>query len=417
MQRKLNTSVQKVLVYLRLDNLPGIFTFVSLLGYVDESNVGSPKAHHTHEEKDNQTTSEAKPNRPVEVQAIRLVELTDRDSSVMKVSEVHDYSFSDPILNTFRTFGQLNRVAVSGGVVMAPEHAYAETLVSRARDFSSDLFLIPWSETGGMSESQIPLLDDKSQKFATGPHSSFVSSVLKNSKGNIGIFINKGFGGPELSRPRPGHLSRTTSGSSVYRANDLAMAPMADQGHHIFFPYFGGSDDQFALRLVLQLAKNTTITATIARVYIQSDSLESSPSSDKQTASASATPEASTSYTVPGTPEDKEASDTFYTSIRDSLPAELSSRVVFQSIQLSSNDIVPVTLETARQDLAKSKSSTGDLVIVGRNSVSLSAGSSPSSAEIGSEARKALGILGEVMAGKSQGVQASVMVVQAGPEA
>ena len=402
-QQKLNTSVQKVLVYLRLDNLPGIFTFVSLLGYVDGSNVGSPKVHHTHVEEDKEKASTFKLNRPVEVQAIRLVELTDRDSSVMKVSEVHDYSFTDPILNTFRTFGQLNRVAVSGDVVMAPEYAYAETLVSRARDFSSDLFLIPWSETGGMSERQIPLLDDKSQKFATGTHSSFVSSVLKNSKGNVGIFINKGFGGPELSRPRPGHPSRATSVSSVYRASDQAMGPMADQGHHIFFPYFGGSDDQFALRLVLQLAKNTTITATIVKMVIASDSSESSAAPVE-------------SYGVPGSPQDKEASDAFYASIHDSLPAELSSRVSFETVQLTSHDLVSVALETAKQDLAKTKSTTGDLVIVGRGSVSLNGGSSRPSAEIGSEARKALGILGEVMVGKSQGISASVIVVQASQE-
>lgn len=399
-------SVQKVLVYLRLDTLPGIFTFISLLGSGDVANSDNSKTHHAHE---NESENKPQPikNRPVEVHGVRLVELTDRDSSVMKVSEVQDYSFSDPIINTFRTVGHLNKLAVSGAVVIAPEYAYAESVVAKARDSSSDFVLIPWSETGGMSERQIPLLDDKSEKFATGPHSSFVSNILKNAKSHVGIFINNGFGGPSLSQPKPGYISRSKSGNSIYRTNDLAMSSAAEDGHHIFFPYFGGKDDQVALRLVLQLAKNPTITATISQVVLATAEESSS--------------KAAVTYTVSLTGEEAEADTTFFTTMRDSLPNELSTRVVFETIQATTADFVTAAVQTAKLDVGKSKNNTGDLVIVGRGSVSSSAGvgsvPSTSAGEIGSEARKALGVLGEAMAGKSQGVQASVLVVQGGHDA
>ncbi|KMU90658.1 K(+) /H(+) antiporter 1 [Coccidioides immitis H538.4] len=410
-QKARSLSIRKLMVYLRLDNLPGLFTFISLLGADDMTTVEVSKTHHSHDSNGVDRSTSAKRNKPVEVHGIRLIELTDRDSSVMKVSEVHDYSFSDPILNTFRTFAQLNRVAVSGAVVIAPEHAYAETLVNKARDFSSDFMLIPWSETGAMSERQIPFLDVNSEKFATGPHSTFISNILKNSKSHVGILVNNGFGGPALTQPKPGYLKRTISGRSLYRTNDLAMMPSMEDGHHIFFPYFGGDDDQVALRLVLQLAKNATITATIAHVVL--DDTDTPASSSKNPA---------VFYGLTMAPEEKEADSAFFNTIRDSLPSELAPRVIFQTIHVTTTDLISATLQTAKLDVGKSNQNRGDIVIVGRNSVVHGTGSSfglatsAQSGEIGSEARKALGVLGESMATNANDVKASVLVVQAGKE-
>ncbi|WEW56627.1 hypothetical protein PRK78_002075 [Emydomyces testavorans] len=411
-QRKARAlSIRKLMVYLRLDNLSGIFTFISLLGADDVTNVEVSKAHHSHDSKEDDKPTSSRKAKPVEVHGIRLIELTDRDSSVMKVSEVHDYSFSDPILNTFRTFGQLNKVAVSGAVVVAPEHAYAETLVNKARDFSSDFILVPWSETGSMSERQIPLLDNNSEKFATGPHSTFITNILKNARGHVGIFVNKGFGGPTLNQPKPGYLKRTVSGRSLYRTNDLTMMPSMDDGHHIFFPYFGGNDDQVALRLVLQLAKNTTITATITHIVV-----------NEENPNQASTKDPAIFHNITMTPQEKEADNVFFNSIRESLPSELAHRVVFQTMQATAADLVSATLQTAKLEVGRSKQNRGDIVIVGRNSVVNGTGSSfglapsLSSGEIGSEARKALGVVGEAMSAKSHDVEASVLVVQAGQE-
>ncbi|PGH13946.1 hypothetical protein AJ79_03361 [Helicocarpus griseus UAMH5409] len=399
-QKARGSTAQKFLVYLRLDNLAGLFTFVSLLGPGDNSQVATTKVHHLHEDK-NVGDVPTKIERPVEVHGLRLIELTDRDSSVMKVSEVHDYRFSDPILNTFRTFGQLNSVSVSGAVVISPEHAYAETIVNKARDLSSDFVILPWSETGGMSEHQILLFDDKTEKFSTGPHTAFITSILKNAKCPVGVFVNKSFGGPQLSRPQPGHLSRSVSGTSVYKSTDITLSPALNQGHHIFFPYFGGADDKVALRLVLQLARNTTITATIIHVDATSDSVP-----------------ASTEGNNPSNP-DGEADAAFFNSIRDSVPEALRSRTVFQDLKTTPKDLVADVLDAAKADVGKSKDNTGDLVIIGRSNVAsttLTSAGLSSSGEIGLEARRALGALGEAMAAKSNAVQASVLVVQAGPE-
>ncbi|QSS59538.1 K(+)/H(+) antiporter 1 Kha1 [Histoplasma capsulatum] len=403
-QKARGSSTQKLLVYLRLDNLAGLFTFVSLLGLGDDTKTTSSKVHHRHEDRKNEIP--ASKERPVEVHGLRLIELTDRDSSVMKVSEVRDYSFSDPILNTFRTFSQLNTLVVSGAVVISPEHAYAETIVNKARDLSSDFILLPWSETGVMSEHQILLFDDKTEKFSSGPHAAFVSNVLKQAKCPVGVFVNKGFGGPQLTRPQPGHLSRSMSGTSVYKATDITLSPALNQGHHIFFPYLGGADDKVALRLVLQLAKNTAVTATILHVDTNDETSAASPAQGGPN-----TPSTSTC-------QDKDTDNSFFNTLRDSIPEALSSRVIFQDLTTAPATIVTAVLDAAKADVGNSKENTGDLVIVGRSNVvtgTLTSAGLSSSGEIGSEAKRALGALGEAMTSTSNAVQASVLVVQAGP--
>lgn len=105
--------------------------------------------------------------------------------------------------------------------------------------------------------------------------------------------------------------------------------------------------------------------------------------------------------------------------MRDSLPAALSSRVVFQRLVPTEEEMNPVALavKTAREETGRSPAEVGDIVIVGRRSLSfdhLVEPKSDSNEEIGSETRRALGVVGEAMIRKDSRVKASVLVVQAG---
>jgi len=84
-----STQVRKLLVYLRLDSLPSLFTFIDLLGG-DKATVKT-KIHRSRldleavPEEGESSTEGSK--RPLEVHGLRILELTERTSSVMKVSE------------------------------------------------------------------------------------------------------------------------------------------------------------------------------------------------------------------------------------------------------------------------------------------------------------------------------------------
>lgn len=57
----------------------------------------------------------------------------------MQVTESEGYGYSDPIINAFRTFAQLNNIAASGSVSVVPESSHGETVANLALDHSSDL--------------------------------------------------------------------------------------------------------------------------------------------------------------------------------------------------------------------------------------------------------------------------------------
>ncbi|KAK3061451.1 hypothetical protein LTR53_019776, partial [Teratosphaeriaceae sp. CCFEE 6253] len=116
----------------------------------------APKSHPQHEgaEKGRVSMSSGEKRRKIiQVHGMRIVQLTARTASVMTVSEAGELSAFDPVLNAFRVLGQLYNLAVSGEVSVVPEDSYAETLTTRAGEEGSDLLLLPWTETGSLSEA------------------------------------------------------------------------------------------------------------------------------------------------------------------------------------------------------------------------------------------------------------------------
>jgi hypothetical protein len=415
------TQVRRLLVYLRLDSLPSLFTFIALLG--GERPQVMAKTHRSKielstvpENSDSTAHSSSalvsKP--PLEVHGLRMLELTDRTSSVMQVSEMDEYSYKDPVVNAFRTFAQLNNVAVSGDVSVVPESSYAETLASQALDHFSDLILIPWNENGGISDG-----DSTEDHFSSGLQDAFIQKTLEKATCNTAIFFNRGFGGPAISESRA--LSRSVSGLSLRSHREAPAQPIADRSHHIYFPFFGGVDDRVALRFVLQLAQNSNITATIIHFVMPlvsqsrdnrtSDIIAdiSKTASGRESGSQLAISERiDTGALYAGAAQDTALLHT----LRDSLPSSLTNRVVF--VDVPTTTPVADCLSHARQEVAQSPRNAGDLIVLGRgHHATISAAESElASNPSGAEMRKTLGIVAESII--SGGVRGSVLVIQAG---
>ncbi|KAK8069761.1 hypothetical protein PG994_006377 [Apiospora phragmitis] len=454
-QKLQDTSIRRLLVYLRIDSLPSIFTFISLLGEEAEAAVidNSPgdAATKTTPEQDTKTAIIKK--RPLEAHGLRILELTDRTSSVMRVTESDEFTRRDPVVNTFKTFSHLHDVAVSGSVVVVPEDAYAQTVTTQAATQESEFVLIPWSEVGGSGkhtdDESVPLVGAVSSqdRFAGRSHHEFVQGVLSSAVCNVGIFISNGFFGSgiapggaavaglertEASASASGGLSRSVSGFSLRSHKEAAQPPVADKSHHVFLPFLGGVDDRAALRFVLQLARSPHVTATIAQLNWEpvaaadNDNEEITVVTDAMTVS-----------------DDKHAVDTEVTAqdssmlatVRASLPAILVERISFVEVTVSNGSTVESALGLARENVGQNAQNAGDIIVVGRRhpklkrhhtSSSLSSraaatgggagggASNSSPANNGSEnpgMGKTVGLLGEKMA--LGGLKASVLVIQA----
>ncbi|KAI5806218.1 Sodium/hydrogen exchanger family-domain-containing protein, partial [Geopyxis carbonaria] len=423
------TRVSRVTVLLRLENLPSIFTFVDLLG---GKPVHKAKIHKSKEaqygtimeEGSSRPATPAPPKRPLEVHGVRLVELDQRTSTVMQVSEVGEMQEKDAVVNVFRTFGSFHNLAVSGGLSISPEDSFAEVLTTKAAAQSSDLLLIPWSETGAVTEGNE--FGNVENRFVSQGHNRFIADVLSQSTCSTAIMVNRNFGSKY-----DGGLSRATSHHSMrsrHNADALSpITPISDPSHHIFLPFFGGVDDHLAVRFVLQMANNIHVTATIVHVvYTSSAAADPSLQLPAATVSRRDLPRNLSTSNVPTisqediTPDISEDADAaFFASMSDSLPAALQDRVVFETVKTPQP--LQYTIVRSRSEVGQSIKNAGDLVVLGRNirekrphirkelvSVLQSLGA-PSGA--GNETRKCLGDIAEAVIVANK---ASLLVLQAG---
>ncbi|KAF2691853.1 K(+)/H(+) antiporter 1 [Lentithecium fluviatile CBS 122367] len=407
-----SSKIKHLTVYLRLDSMPNLLAFTSLFG--GQASHAAPKIHPAIEqaassskETGESSLPEEAPKRPVEAYGLRLLNLTDRGSSVMAVSEIESYTSYDPVVNTFRTFGRLHNLAVSGEVIVVPESSFADTLSMRASE--SDILLLPWSETGGMSEQTI--IEDKGtkNKLAAPSYISFVNETFESSTVAVAVLVNKNFGGSKnKDKDRPGKLTRTYSSVSLASTRDKTVtAPIADLSHHIFFPFFGGEDDRAALRLVLQLAENPEVTATLVRFDVPSEFFAHTTTSSSGPTKGGETVVTTSQYTP-------EHDATFFASLRASLPAELSNRVVFETV--TSTNPVKDVIARASIEVGQNPKNAGDLVVlgrnIGRNALRLPGDGDEIKPASSSSVASSLGVVAERMWDSKSG--ASLLVVKAG---
>ena len=412
-ESKERSEVSRLFAHLRLDSMSGVLAFVSLLARPSSSTT--IKVHPSKSKETGAGENELKTARPFQVHGVRLSELTERSSSVMKVTEIEEYNRRDPILNTFRTFGQISNVAVSGAVLLCPEDSYASTLVRRAADVSADLMLLPWSESGSMSENDTTLSEKTHERFANSSFSSFLMSTLNQRICNIAFFVDNGFGSKRKKISRS--LTRSVSAMSAQNMRGETTVPVIDQGHHIFMPFFGSEDDRIALRLVLQLAKDPSVTATIVHFdpmtsiqQMQSSTnvelVQAYDSSRSPLEESLKTAEVATSpVPIPS------AYMTFFNSLRDSMPESLLPRVVFQSVESSSPAID--MLAKARLEVGQTPNNAGDLIIMGQNTemIGFFGGTEKDAAWVDSEAGHVLG-MGAGLLLKAR-LNASLMILKA----
>lgn len=450
-KKPVESQIRKLMVHLRLDSLPSLFTFITLLS---PEHAPAPAQAGTTTDNTTEQAVQVK-KRPLEVHGLRVIELTDRTSSVMHLTEGEDfYSLRDPVVNAFRTFSQLHDVAVSGRVAVVPTDSYAETLMTQASEVSSDFALIPWGEYGSVSDDQsFPVTMNASERFSSSIHLDFINQTLRKalSTCNVGIFIDNGFGGIAKPADRP-ELARTKSAISIRSQRDLPALPVVDKSHHIFLPFFGGADDRVAIRVVLQLAKNPHVTASIVHIkYLAGNDKAEGPvaaAPEAEEGSGSKTPTPGGPQTGLQTPSDsKTASNVqtlapptpnitlttsaaalqdsedaiFFSTLQSSLPQELSGRVVFSEFDIapstaaSSASALKEVVLLAHRTVGLQPKNAGDVVVLGRRNAKLAVGAAGAESSSGAstpDLKRTIGAVAEQLV--TTGIKASILVIQAG---
>ncbi|KAF8759943.1 Sodium/hydrogen exchanger family [Rhizoctonia solani] len=198
----------------------------------------------------------------VTIDALRLIELTERTSAVMRVTAAEELMHRDTLISVMRTFGHLNRIPVSSALSIVPQESFSSSVTSHARETNADLVVVPWNAAPSAIE-EIPqnsngvapqnpfdaIFGGRSaavDKATALGYSQFIRRVFVESPADVALFIDRGLSPLETS---------------------------ATYGQHIFLPFFGGPDDRLALAFVVQLCAHPAVSATVMRMK-KTDGLE-----------------------------------------------------------------------------------------------------------------------------------------------
>ncbi|KAG6899750.1 hypothetical protein C0993_007237 [Termitomyces sp. T159_Od127] len=187
----------------------------------------------------------------ISIEALRLIELSDHSSVVMKSSD--SLLRADNLLAIMKTFGRLHGLPITLAIDIATYDSLAESVIEHAHSYGSDLIVLPWLlPSVNISDQQIESSETSLPFSHNGPRKA-TDTVPKPSARIHSHFIQSIF-------------EHASTDVAVYLDRNIDDSVQAKYHHHLFLPFFGGPDDRFALDFVAQLCENDAISATVLRL-------------------------------------------------------------------------------------------------------------------------------------------------------
>ncbi|TFK26876.1 hypothetical protein FA15DRAFT_251347 [Coprinopsis marcescibilis] len=243
----------------------------------------------------------------VNIDALRLIELSDRVSGVMKSSKADAVLQSDPLMAAFRMFSVLNNINTSPALSIVKFDDLAYSITEHARNCGSDMILVPWSP---FTKHGLAVPDGAGGEPGANAIASQSQQPTATTKApnNPFEFLFRSALGDNQNLPQSAVQSQLIRGVFSQATTDVAL--FVDQSmvntdpstcHHLFLPFYGGPDDRLALEMVVQLCENPRISATVVRISRRVEDVEVSPTANVAAEIASLSSE------IPG-----EYPDTYY---------------------------------------------------------------------------------------------------------
>jgi hypothetical protein len=237
--------------------------------------------------------------RSITTEALRLIELSDRASAVMKCSISNTLLLTDPMLSIFRMFGHLNGIKVSPALSIVKFDDLAYSVAEHAKNHDSDMILIPWLPPVHTLDDNHPPTPpvDAHQLFLAPPITPNPTAATNNTGSGFKSHFShnpfdifKSSGGDGLPGSSGGDISNSVSFHhsqfvrGVFSQSKTDVALFVDRStfdltsivggsggvgvlhQHVFLPFFGGPDDRLALDFVVQICANPRIRGTVVRI-------------------------------------------------------------------------------------------------------------------------------------------------------
>jgi hypothetical protein len=243
----------------KLEHLPGMMAMAQLI------QPPTPVSSVAQEDRRRSKSSSLVPSEVLSIEALRLIELSDRVSAVMKSSASESLLLSDPLLAIFRMFGQLHDLRISTALSIVTFDDLAYSVTEHARNNNSDMIILPWlPNASGTDPTLVPHEHDMPpatpgkhaaqsnnpfdalfktsgahDKSASALHAQFVRGVFSRARTDVALFVDQ---------------------------EESVAARVTGSKQHLFMIFFGGPDDRLALEFVVQLCTSPNVTATVLRL-------------------------------------------------------------------------------------------------------------------------------------------------------
>ncbi|WAQ83668.1 hypothetical protein PtA15_4A116 [Puccinia triticina] len=255
-----------LVVLSQLEHLPSVMSFIKLLQQPVKSTpaaIDAPGPSAIDSEKQDssiEATPAKTPGFLPQVSALRLLELSQRTSDVMKASDVVETKKYDPILKIFNTFALLNGIAVPNtNMSIVLEEEFVGEIVAETFRISPQLVILPWYISSDriphMAATSVnPIEKMLSSRMQSSPqYANLVRAIFQRVECDVAVLVDSGF--------------RLAS----HEENAGPATLISDRKQHLLCVFVGGPDDRAALSLVMQLSHHSNVFASVLRVVRTAD--------------------------------------------------------------------------------------------------------------------------------------------------
>lgn len=176
--------------------------------------------------------------------------------------------YHDPIIKSFGSLANTTssrNVVISGHVAVAPSETFAESSTSKAAHTSSDLILVPWSETGTLSELPCYIVDSTQRDaVANKEFARLTDDLFHADKRTAGVaaYIDQ-----TVIKTNTSSGSSPNSSPAVSTYDDNIVTYSSDGGKtHLYVLYASAMDDLYTLKFALQLAQDPSVILSITKL-------------------------------------------------------------------------------------------------------------------------------------------------------
>ncbi|KAJ3267675.1 K(+)/H(+) antiporter, partial [Terramyces sp. JEL0728] len=177
--------------------------------------------------------------KPLDVIALRLIELGQRMSKVMLAKESSHTLQSDPVINILRTFGQLNNKSIKTLMSVSPQSNFAADIIEAAETLETSLIIFP--------------IEESVNTYPKGWAAATARQLWQEAPCPFAFLVDRGFG-----------VSNFTSNEA-----DANINPGENQS--IFFPCYGSDDDIEAAQLLRYFAHASAINIVVLQLFIPTE--------------------------------------------------------------------------------------------------------------------------------------------------